>query len=313
MGAGTPRVDAPKVKSDNLIDLITEASKGPPLTKEEQAERDKILQEYREANIDKKSLESIKERQSQRESPEDIIVPTEEQEPRNRYGQTREEEERGVQLGLSRGFNPETVAPGTATNAALTGKGYSKSGAAPRGSQFSATGIFSSGSDDDDDGGVGTSGDLGGATGAGRTGEGTEGVEGVGGKQTAKETTVGSAFADDAATSDTGGGKIVCTEMYRQTQLDDWAQAMKIWYVYQRKYLTNTHQIGYHWLFKPFVSGMKVNNVLTNIGAYFAKERTKHLRHILTKGKAKDSIVGNIFCKIIHPIVYLAGCAIRKK
>ena len=305
-------VEAPSVKTDNLVDLITEASKGPPLTKEEQAERDKILQEYREANIDKKSLQSIKERQSQRESPEDIIVPTEEQEPRNRYGQTREEEERGVQLGLSRGFNPETVAPGTATNAALTGKGYSKSGAAPRGSQFSETGVFSSGSDDDDDGGVGTSGDLGGATGAGRTGEGTEGVKGVGGKQTAKETTVGSAFADDAATSDTGG-KIVCTEMYRQTQLDDWSQAMKIWYVYQRKYLTSTHQIGYHWLFKPFVSGMKVNNILTNIGAYFAKERTKHLKHILTKGKAKDSIVGNIFCKIIHPIVYLAGCAIRKK
>lgn len=309
MGAGTPRVDAPKVKTDDILSLTRDAQKGPALTEEEQAERDKILENYRKAISDK----GVEERISQRESPEDIIVPTEEQEPRNQYGQTREEEERGVQIGLSRGFNPETVAPGTATNAALTGKGYSKSGAAPRGSQFSATGIFSSGSDDDDDGGVGTSGDLGGATGAGRTGEGTEGVEGVGGKQTAKETTVGSAFADDAATSDTGGGKIVCTEMYRQTQLDDWAQAMKIWYVYQRKYLTSTHQIGYHWLFKPFVSGMKVNNVLTNIGAYFAKERTKHLRHILTKGKAKDSIVGNIFCKIIHPIVYLAGCAIRKK
>ena len=115
---------------------------------------------------------------------------------------------------------------------------------------------------------------------------------------------------DDTATS---GEKIVCTEMYRQTQLDDWAQAMKIWYVYQKKYLTSTHQVGYHWLFKPFVSGMRVNNLLTKIGAYFAKERTKHLRHILTKGRAKDSIVGNIFCKIIHPIVYLAGCAIRKK
>jgi len=118
---------------------------------------------------------------------------------------------------------------------------------------------------------------------------------------------------DDTATSGDTGGKIVCTEMYRQTQLDDWAQAMKIWYVYQKKYLTSTHQVGYHWLFKPFVSGMRVNNVLTKIGAYFAKERTKHLRHILTKGRAKDSIVGNIFCKIIHPIVYLAGCAIRKK
>tara|TARA_R100000406_G_scaffold49310_1_gene33292 strand:+ start:282 stop:2963 length:2682 start_codon:yes stop_codon:yes gene_type:complete len=322
MGAGTPRVDAPKVKSDDLIDLITDAQKGPALSKEE---RDRQREERAKLVFDREDL-ALKERRSQRESPEDIIVPTEKQEPRNQYGQTREEEERGVQLGLSRGFNPETVAPGTATNAALTGKGYSSydakgnpTGAAPKGSQFSATGTFRTSRSDDDDGGVGTSGDLGGATGAGRTGEGTEGVEGVGGKQTAKETTVdptkgkdlSRTFADDAATSDTG--KIVCTEMYRQTQLDDWAQAMKIWYVYQRKYLTSTHQIGYHWLFKPFVSGMKVNNVLTNIGAYFAKERTKHLRHILTKGKAKDSIVGNIFCKIIHPIVYLAGCAIRKK
>jgi hypothetical protein len=113
--------------------------------------------------------------------------------------------------------------------------------------------------------------------------------------------------------SDTGGGKsIVCTEMYRQTQLEDWSQAMKTWYVYQKKYLTNTHQIGYHWLFKPFVSGMKVNNTLTNVGAYLAKKRTQHLKHILTKGKAKDSLVGNIFCKIIHPIVYVVGLCISK-
>ena len=111
---------------------------------------------------------------------------------------------------------------------------------------------------------------------------------------------------------DSGGKSIVCTEMYRQTQLNDWSQAMKTWYVYQKKYLTNTHQIGYHWLFKPFVSGMKVNNTLTSIGAYFAKKRTQHLKHILTKGKAKDSLVGNIFCKIIHPIVYLVGLVISK-
>ena len=101
--------------------------------------------------------------------------------------------------------------------------------------------------------------------------------------------------------------------MYRQTQLDDWAQAMKMWSVYQRKYLTTTHQIGYHWLFKPFVRGMKVNRVLTTIGASLAKKRTQHLRHVLTKGKAKDSILGNLFCKIIHPIVYLVGLAVRKK
>jgi len=116
---------------------------------------------------------------------------------------------------------------------------------------------------------------------------------------------------DDTATS--GDTKIVCTEMYRQTQLDDWAQAMKTWHIYQKKYLTPIHEIGYHSLFKPFVRGMKVNKALTNLGAYLAKERTKHLRHILTKGKAQDSIVGNVFCKIIHPIVYLVGLAVHKK
>jgi len=104
-----------------------------------------------------------------------------------------------------------------------------------------------------------------------------------------------------------GGGKIVCTEMYRQTQLDDWSRAIKVWDIYQRKYLTPYHEKGYHWLFKPYVSGMKKSNLLTKLGAYLAKKRTQHLKHVLTKGKAKDSIVGNVWCKIIHPIVYLAG------
>ena len=118
---------------------------------------------------------------------------------------------------------------------------------------------------------------------------------------------------DDDTASSGESGKIVCTEMYRQTQLDDWTQAMKTWHIYQKKYLTPIHEVGYHSLFKPFVRGMKVNKALTNLGAYLAKERTKHLRHILTKGKSADSIVGNIFCKIIHPIVYLVGLAVHKK
>lgn len=218
--------------------------------------------------------------------------------------------------GIGMGFAASTVAPGTATNAAIQDKGYSSTGAAPKGSQYSSTGIFSTDSSDDD-----KSGDLGGATGAGY-GAGSEGTTGEGGTQSGEETSVtdttgdkdlSNTFADDAASSDSGGGKIVCTEMYRQTQLDDWAQAMKTWHIYQKKYLTPIHEIGYHSLFKPFVRGMKVNKALTNLGAYLAKERTKHLKHILTKGKAKDSIVGNVFCKIIHPIVYLVGLAVHKK
>jgi hypothetical protein len=108
---------------------------------------------------------------------------------------------------------------------------------------------------------------------------------------------------------DTGGsdGKIVCTEMYRQTQLVDWQKAMKIWDVYQRRYLTPEHQIGYHWLFKPYVKGMQSNKLLTRLGAVLAKKRTQHLKHILTKGRAKDDLVGRLWCSIIHPIVHKAG------
>jgi hypothetical protein len=107
--------------------------------------------------------------------------------------------------------------------------------------------------------------------------------------------------------SDSGSGKIVCTEMYRQTQLDDWKQAIKIWGVYEKKYLTPYHEKGYHWLFKPWVRGMQTSSILTSVGAYLAQARTQHLKHVMTKGKAPDSFVGNVWCKIIHPIVYIAG------
>lgn len=107
--------------------------------------------------------------------------------------------------------------------------------------------------------------------------------------------------------SDSRDDKIVCTEMYRQTQLDDWKQAIKIWGVHQKKYLTPYHEKGYHWLFKPWVRGMRKSVILTFIGAYLAKARTQHLKHVLTHGKAKDNIVGNIWCKIVHPLTYITG------
>jgi len=110
--------------------------------------------------------------------------------------------------------------------------------------------------------------------------------------------------ADDGGSDDS---KIVCTEMYRQTQLVDWQHTMKIWHVYQEKYLTPYHQIGYHWLFKPYVKGMKKSSLLTKLGATLAKHRTEHLRYILTKGKSKDNLVGNVWCKFVHPLVYVAG------
>jgi hypothetical protein len=104
-----------------------------------------------------------------------------------------------------------------------------------------------------------------------------------------------------------GGGKIVCTEMYRQTQLEDWSKAMTIWTLYHKKYMTPVHQEGYHWLFLPVVEKMKTSKNVTKVSSYFAAARTKHLKHILNNGRTEDDLVGNIFSKIIHPTVYVAG------
>ena len=104
----------------------------------------------------------------------------------------------------------------------------------------------------------------------------------------------------------TGGGKsIVCTAMYQTTGLQDWAKAMKIWYIYQKRYLTMQHQEGYHKLFKPFVKGMHKSNIIKAIGAHFAKHRTQHLKYIMFN--SKPSLLGKIYNKILEPICYWAG------
>lgn len=126
----------------------------------------------------------------------------------------------------------------------------------------------------------------------------------------------GGSGGDDGGGNGGGDDKsIVCTEMYRQTRLDDWAYAMKTWHVYQRKHLTPYHQVGYHTVFQPFVKGMRFSKIITSIGAYAASERTKHLRHVLTKGKSEDSLFGRVLCKVMEPPLYVVGrivSALRK-
>ena len=103
-----------------------------------------------------------------------------------------------------------------------------------------------------------------------------------------------------------GGGKsIVCTAMYQTTGLQDWAKAMKIWYIYQKRYLTIQHQEGYHKLFKPFVKAMHKSNIVKAIGAHFAKHRTQHLKHVLFK--SKPSLLGKVYSKVLETICYWAG------
>ena len=103
-----------------------------------------------------------------------------------------------------------------------------------------------------------------------------------------------------------GGGKsIVCTAMYQTTGLQDWAKAMKVWYIYQKRHLSDAHQEGYHLLFKPFVKGMHKSKIIRAIGAHVAKHRTQELKHIMFN--SKSDTLGKIYNNILEPICYLAG------
>jgi len=77
------------------------------------------------------------------------------------------------------------------------------------------------------------------------------------------------------------GKSIICTQMYQQTHLEDWKKTMQLWYIFQKKYLTIEHQEGYHFLFKPFVNGMKKSKILTAIGKYCAIARTRDIKHVM--------------------------------
>jgi len=134
---------------------------------------------------------------------------------------------------------------------------------------------------------------------------------------------------DGGGGSDSGGGsndsKIVCTEMYRQTQLDDWKTAMKIWGFHTVSHLTPFHQKGYHFIFMPWVKGMRKSSSLTKSGSWLAQRRTQHLKYILSrdvynkyskdtlfsnlgiKENEKDDIVGRLWCTIWHPICFATG------
>ena len=126
-------------------------------------------------------------------------------------------------------------------------------------------------------------------------------------KQDLREAPVtGTTKPGESGGSEASGGKsIVCTAMYQTTGLQDWAKAMKIWYIYQKRYLTIQHQEGYHKLFRPFVKAMHKSNIIKAIGAHFAKHRTRHLKHIMFN--SKPSLLGKIYNKILEPICYWAG------
>ena len=102
-----------------------------------------------------------------------------------------------------------------------------------------------------------------------------------------------------------GGKSIICTQMYQQTQLEDWKKTMRLWYIFQKKYLTMEHQEGYHFLFKPFVNGMKKSKVLTALGKHCAIARTNDIKHIMFG--TPFSLSGRLVRLVTEPICYITG------
>ena len=101
------------------------------------------------------------------------------------------------------------------------------------------------------------------------------------------------------------GKSIICTQMYQQTQLEDWKKTMRLWYIFQKKYLTMEHQEGYHFLFKPFVNGMKKSKALTALGKHCAIARTNDIKHIMFG--TPFSLSGILVRLVTEPICYITG------
>ena len=127
-------------------------------------------------------------------------------------------------------------------------------------------------------------------------------------KATASKAAKGSFRAaqdEGTGSSGTDSGKIVCTAMYKTTGLEEWKKHIRVWQIFERKYLTPYHEKGYHILFKPFVKGMHKSNIIKALGAHVAKHRTQDLKHIMFN--SKPSWIGRIYRKILEPICYLVG------
>ena len=115
-------------------------------------------------------------------------------------------------------------------------------------------------------------------------------------------------FADDAASSDTGGGdKIVCTAMNNAYGFGSFRQT--IWLKHSRN-LDPAYQIGYHRLFKPLIKYAYTEDSLPNriVKKWLegvAKRRTADIW--LQQRGNKRHLGGRIERAILEPICYIVG------
>ena len=118
---------------------------------------------------------------------------------------------------------------------------------------------------------------------------------------------------------------VVCTTMYQTTGLEDWKRAMAIWRLYHKKVLGDERgvQAGYHWVFKPYVKGMRRSKVLKFIGGWLARHVTNDMKTKLYKrgidktdapfkhNFRKTDIAGKIILAILEPTLGAVGRVLK--
>ena len=123
------------------------------------------------------------------------------------------------------------------------------------------------------------------------------------------------------------GKGIVCTTMYQTTGLEDWKRAMAIWRLYQNHFFFKKEaeeiKAGYHWVFKPYVKGMRRSKVLKFIGGWMARHVTNDMKTKLYKrgidktdapfkhNFRKTDIAGKIILAISEPTLRAVGRVLK--
>lgn len=113
---------------------------------------------------------------------------------------------------------------------------------------------------------------------------------------------------NDSGSSDSGGGKIVCTAMNQAYGFGSFRN--RIWLAYAAKNLTKAHEVGYHTMFLPLVNagykqGKWFSKPLRAVLENIARHRSADLRAEMRGGK-RDR-VGQAYRFILEPLCYAVG------
>jgi len=119
------------------------------------------------------------------------------------------------------------------------------------------------------------------------------------------------AAADNSGntSSESGGGKIVCTAMNQQYGFGSFRNA--IWLKYAENNLTKAHEAGYHAIFLPLVDFAfkqgdgKLNMLTRKFLENCARHRSLDLRAEM-RGTKRDTI-GMIYRSVLEPLCYAVG------